>query len=550
MSRIEAEQLSKKPRRSTLGNFRGRGWRWARRVTQWVVLVVFFYLFRHTQLTLDPPPEHANIFFRLDPLVAASAMLAGKAMIAGMLMSLIVIAATLLLGRVFCGWFCPLGTLLDTLGPALRVGKRNKENKPASKRWWRGGGYALLTVLLIGAVLGLPLVGFFDPFAILMRGAAFAIDPLLSWSTYEGSSWLYLNAPESVTGISEPIYAFMRDNNILAFERAAFIGAWISAGFLLVIFLLERVEKRFWCRNLCPLGAMLGLFARLSPMRRKPDLSCPGCGDCMTTCRMGAFNEAGKLEPQACTLCMDCASDCTHGIAAFAWRRPAWLNRRTKTNAPRTIPLPIRGQTPSIDLSRRAFLGSCATGIALPLVSAAAMNAGLAKKPKLLRPAGSVSADEFLNRCIRCGQCMKVCPTNGLQPTILEAGLAGMFSPQLIPRRGCCEWNCNLCGQVCPTAAIALLPLETKQTIAIGRAEFDKDRCIPYADRENCLVCEEHCPVPDKAIRLSTVMIELEDGQSMELQEPFVEPDLCIGCGICENVCPLEGAAGVRVSPL
>jgi NAD-dependent dihydropyrimidine dehydrogenase PreA subunit len=135
---------------------------------------------------------------------------------------------------------------------------------------------------------------------------------------------------------------------------------------------------------------------------------------------------------------------------------------------------------------------------------------------------------------------MKVCPTNVLQPSTTGTGVGGAWVPVMDTRRGYCEYQCNLCGQVCPTDAIRKLPLRRKQKVQIGIAQFDKKICIPYAKGENCIVCEEHCPVPEKAIRVRESLVK---GKMVKL--PYVVPDLCIGCAICELKCPTEPDKGI-----
>jgi Pyruvate/2-oxoacid:ferredoxin oxidoreductase delta subunit len=145
---------------------------------------------------------------------------------------------------------------------------------------------------------------------------------------------------------------------------------------------------------------------------------------------------------------------------------------------------------------------------------------------------------------------MKVCVTNGLQPLVLERGLAGLWTPALISRQGYCEFHCTLCGQACPTGAIQPLALEEKQKAVIGKAVLDPSRCVPYARGVNCLVCEEHCPTAPKAIVLRPREKVGADGRVQAVKEPVVIDELCIGCGICENKCPVEGSvAGIRVRP-
>ncbi|MCC7146118.1 MAG: 4Fe-4S binding protein [Phycisphaeraceae bacterium] len=528
-------------------------WRFWRRFTQAAFLVAFLYLFRRAELGLtDPsasgnPLAYVNLAFRLDPLVAACAMLAGRAFVGGLLLSLLVVALTALLGRAFCGWVCPLGTLIDLVGKPIRW-RAKKTNAP--RRWWRPTRYALLVVILVSALLSLPLIGYFDPFAILWRALTVAVDPAFNWATGETFTYLYLNAPASVTAVSEPIYSFL-SHHVLATRQAALIGAGLSGGILAGILLLERVERRFWCRNLCPLGALVSLIATVSPLRRKPAKACAGCRACESSCRMGVFDSQHRLRIQDCTLCMDCVENCPHQIASFTFQPNPKSPAAPLTPHPIPLPLIQNADRPAVDLSRRAFLASCATGIALPTLAAGTEKLGLSNPlPPLLRPPGAAgNPARFLDLCVRCGQCLKVCPTNALHPALLESGWQGIFSPQLIPRIGYCEYNCTLCAQVCPTEAIPKLLLTQKQKAVIGLAAFNKDRCLPYAEKTPCIVCEEHCPLPDKAIKWNEVEEIDAQGDPITLQQPYVVDDLCIGCGICENKCPLEGEPGVRVSP-
>jgi Pyruvate/2-oxoacid:ferredoxin oxidoreductase delta subunit len=140
---------------------------------------------------------------------------------------------------------------------------------------------------------------------------------------------------------------------------------------------------------------------------------------------------------------------------------------------------------------------------------------------------------------------MKVCPTNGLQPVTMESGLAGIWTPQLVPEIGYCEYNCNLCGTVCPTGAIRHLPIEKKKKMRLGLARVQRNICIAWAEKKQCIVCEEHCPVPNKAIALEK---EIVNGKT--IYKPEVEDERCIGCGICQNKCPVRPFRAIRVYPL
>jgi ferredoxin len=202
-----------------------------------------------------------------------------------------------------------------------------------------------------------------------------------------------------------------------------------------------------------------------------------------------------------------------------------------------------------LDVSRRAVLaaGLAGAGGAL-LVRIEPLGGRRSYNPWLIRPPGALPEGEFLERCIRCGECMKVCPTNAIQPAALVAGIEGSWTPFLNMDVGYCEYECTLCGQVCPTDAIRELSVEEKQKVKIGLAFFDKNRCLPYAYARSCIVCEEHCPTPKKAIWFQEAEVTTSRGEKLQVKQPAVDPEICIGCGICQTKCPMADQAAVLVS--
>lgn len=501
-----------------------RRWSVYRRVVQLACLAGFVLLVLATATDAVHSyavPALAWLPFRLDPLVALLAMLAGTATLAVIAWGLAAVAFAVVFGRAFCGWICPLGTLLDGVRRLFTpLTRRLNFRSPA---WLGRWPLAVLTALMLATVLGAPLLGVMEPLAISERAVATALGP---WAESAGHRWRDAHR----TAEREPAPGFIDDYRFIGAPVRqighAYVWGWISAVVLGSIMVAELVMPRLWCRVLCPSGAAIGLFARWSLVRRLPGTTCGSCHACVDRCHMGAFTPTGILIPSACTACMSCLDVCPGGAAQL---RPA-------PSIPRGGP----------DITRRGLLVAGVAGVSLPLIGT--IHRQQATDPHRLRPPGVAAGGEarFLEACIRCGACVQACPTHGLVPAFVDDGLTGIFAPRLLPRQGPCEHACNACAEVCPSHAIPLTELAVKRTQRMGVAIHDYHRCLPWSGSGECRVCWEHCPVEGKAITLK--MAFAPNGQALPM--PGVDTEKCIGCGTCEFVCPIDGAAGIRVASL
>lgn len=451
-----------------------------------------------------------SAFLEVNPLVAVATAITTHTVYQALIWSLVLLMPTLLLGRFFCGWICPLGSLQQFTGWVFNSRSDRQQARSNQYRKYFATKYYLLIGLLAAALFGLLQIGLLDPICLLYRSCTVAVLPLL----------------DEVTGA---IYVRPHVHRL----------AWLIGFVLFGLVAASLIVPRFFCRSLCPLGAALGILSRFSLWRIDRDEElCVHCDLCVTRCE-GASDPHARLRKSECLVCLNCLDDCAHDALRF-----------------RFLPS-VDGEVSYPDMDRRKALFAGLTGLLFVGFARRTGSLGRNFRKELVRPPGSVTEAGFLERCIKCDQCIRVCPTNVLQPAFMEGGIEGLWTPVLNMRLGYCELNCTLCGQVCPTGAIQKVSVAQKLgrgdfaaagPIRIGTAFYDRGRCLPWAMDTPCVVCQEVCPVSPKAIYTRTVRITDRDGQQLTLQRPYVDPAKCIGCGICEHECPVTDHPAVRVT--
>lgn len=536
-----------------------RALRWARRITQATFLIVFlFFLFQTTfrgSFGADPSetvrlPWPVEAFFYFDPFAALITFLSTFTIYRGLLWSLVVIGLTLVWGRVFCGWICPMGTLnqiIAWLKPSKKGkgAKRIASNKTHPMR--QRVKYYLLYASLAAALAGSAIGGIFDPFALAVRGIGMALMPTGQYLVGRGHEATSQTHWGPVTSAGDAVNYLLTHGVWTSKQFHYHWGFFIGLLFVAILF-MNRVIPRFWCRVICPLGALLGVLSRfaLFGMVKKED-KCTHCNLCLLHCQ-GADSPQGGVawRQDECHMCLNCENACPEDVIEFKF-----LPGRERTKA-------------KPDTERRTALATAAAGFAAIPTLRSTSAFGPDFSPKRIRPPGALDEMEFLDRCIRCGECMKVCPNNAIQPAMLEGGVEGLWTPIMIPRIGYCEQSCVLCGQVCPTGAIRKFTEKERRgdgtpPIKMGTAFYDFGRCLPWAMQIPCIVCEEFCPTSPKAIWVEEVEVTVRESshadhgappamKKVKLQRPHVDPSLCIGCGACEKVCPVIDEPAISVS--
>ena len=445
----------------------------------------------------------AEFFLAIDPLVSLSTSLAARQWVWSISCAGLILAVCVFIPRAFCGYFCPLGTTIDLFD--WLISQRIKRFRISGSGWWVHIKYYLLAGVLIAAVRGVLLSGYVSAIPVVTRAALLVLEPLQSG---------LLRGWRLVPGIQ--------------FEHL------ISLILFMVVLGLGLLQPRFWCKYVCPSGAVFSVFNVFRLTHRHVEKSCIHCNKCVEVCPFDAIKSDFTTRGTDCTFCQTCAGVCPTQAIKFVERG----NR---------IELKVLNEPPTEEgrLGRRGFL-SLAGGSSLAVAGGLSVSSLIRPADDLksvpVRPPGSVPESEFLQLCIRCGECFKACPNNVLQLQGLEHGLSGLWSPHVNADWAGCESSCNACGQVCPTGAIRSLPMEEKSVTRMGLAIVDPETCLPFVGREACDLCVQECQTAGyHAIEYIQVGTQTDrQGQPMEgtgFLAPVVLEDKCVGCGLCQTRC-------------
>ena len=432
----------------------------------------------------------------------------------------VLIALTLIFGRIYCSVICPLGVFQDILARFHR--KKNKYGYSKEVRWLR---YPLLVLFIIALVAGVG--SFFQllaPYSSYGRIATMIFQPL----------WMLGNNVLAVIAERADSYAFY-SVDVWIKSLPVFIIALVT---LVVIFVLAWRGGRTYCNTICPVGTILSFFSRFSLLKIRFDADkCKNCSMCSRNCKAACIDyKTHTVDYSRCVVCGNCISNCKFGALKYS----GGTSRTSHTSPASSIS--------TIDTSKRSFLVATAmvAGAAMAQKKEKLMDGGLAEledkvvpeRQTPLTPPGSLSFQHFAQHCTGCQLCVSECPNNVLRPS---SDLMHLMLPEMSYERGYCRPECTRCSEVCPAGAIKLVDKPEKSSVQIGHAVWIKKNCVVLTDEVECGNCARHCP--SGAIE----MVPLDPDNEESPMIPAINEAACIGCGACEYVCPSRPFSAIYV---
>jgi len=405
------------------------------------------------------------------------------------------VVLTMLFGRIYCSSICPMGIFQD-IASRCSGGKKfvYRKNNPVL-RW---------------SIVAISLVLFHLGFTVIMG----ILDPYSAYGRI-------------VVHIFKPIYISI--NNVLAFifnyfgnytfyqTEIAILSVFSLCIALLtfaIVGILALARGRLYCNTICPVGTVLGFMNKFSLFKIRIDSNkCVSCGICARKCKASCIDARTRtVDYSRCVNCFNCINNCNKKGISFA------MNKNKS----------------EVDKSKRRFLLSGLTiAVAAPAVFAQTKEI----RQNAISPPGAVSTEYLLKHCASCHLCISKCPSKVLKPAFMEYGIGGMMQPVMYFEKGFCNFDCTLCADVCPNNALTSLTMEQKHRLQVGRVVFKPELCVVHTKGWNCGACSEHCPT--QAVK----MIPYKNGLTI----PFIDADICVGCGGCEFICPVRPHRAIYV---
>lgn len=438
---------------------------------------------------------------------------------------LLLVALTLVCGRVYCSVICPLGVFQDIVSWLSGKRKKNRFRYSPALTWLRYGALGVFVLALIGGLSSF--AALLAPYSAYGRIASGFFAPVYQWAN-NGLAYLAERAGS---------YAFY-ETEIWIKSLPTLVIAGVTA---IILTILAARGGRTYCNTICPVGTVLGFLSKYSLFKPVIDTAkCNGCGLCARNCKASCINsKAHEIDYSRCVSCMDCINKCRQGAITYTRRKPH----------PDSTPAKGTSATAEqVNDTRRAFLSTTALLAATAAVKAQEkkVDGGLAaieekkipERAVQITPPGSLSARNFAQHCTACQLCVSVCPNQVLRPS---GDLMKLMQPEMSYERGYCRPECTKCSEVCPAGAIHPITKADKSAIQIGHAVWIKENCICVTDQVDCGNCARHCP----AGAIQMVPSDPENEQSIKI--PVVNTERCIGCGACENLCPSRPFSAIYV---
>jgi polyferredoxin len=468
-----------------------------------LVLICFFLVFIDFKSLI--PSNYINVLLFLQFVPSLIKFYSLETVAAGGF--LVILVLTLLSGRTYCSFLCPLGIGQDLFS---RIGGRFKRKfrRYGFKKPFTVLRYSLLAITLIVTLIwGIYMITLLDPYSIFGRFMTYFARPAV----------LVIN--NFLAGILGKFDIYTLSN--IPLKGFSLVVYSIPVVFFILIGTLSFTKGRLYCNMICPVGTLFGLLSKVSILRiRFDETACTRCGRCSLGCKSSCIDFLKHdIDVTRCVDCFNCINICQDKALSYGIVK-------------------LKKKVHKTDERKRKIVA----GSVLLLFGISRVSNGQEKtvpKPKKdstvkenrtypVCPPGGLGIEDFNKDCTACSLCISACPNRVLQPAFKQYGIAGIMQPVMDYHKSFCTYNCTICTEICPTNALHPLVLEAKKLTQIGKAIFIKDNCIVKTEKTACGACSESCPT--KAVH----MIPYEGN----LVIPEVTEDICIGCGHCEYACP------------